>query len=49
MKNSKMISLDENSLKEVNGGSQYSYESGLWVGDVLRKWLIACGIVRIVL
>ena len=47
MKNSEVILLDMNTLKEINGGSQESYELGLKVGNVIHKWLIAIGIVSI--
>ena len=47
MKNIELISLDIISLKEVNGGSQHSYDLGLMVGDTIRKWAVACGIIAL--
>lgn len=49
MKKIEMISLDINMLKEINGGSQESYEAGLKAGEVIRKWLILCGIISLFL
>ena len=37
MKSIELISLDDLSLKEVNGGNQQSYEFGQQVGEIIRK------------
>jgi|GEM_PF-2382918 len=49
MNDNELISLDMLSLKEVNGGSEHSYEAGLWAGEVIRKWAIVCGIIALFL
>jgi hypothetical protein len=49
MNNFEISNLDKNSLMEVNGGSEYSYESGVWAGEAIHKWLIAVGILRLIL
>jgi hypothetical protein len=45
MKIIELISLDDLSLKEINGGNQETYELGQKVGEIIRKlsnfwWLI---------
>jgi len=40
-----MTDLDNFTLKEVNGGSQESYNIGVQVGDAMRKALVILGII----
>jgi len=45
MKNNTMSPLDIMSLKEINGGSQESYENGQVVGVFIRKWALVIAIL----
>ena len=40
MKNIELISLDNMLLKEINGGSQESYDAGYRFGEALRKTIM---------
>ncbi|HZK93805.1 MAG TPA: hypothetical protein VFC67_06325 [Prolixibacteraceae bacterium] len=45
MKNITIVPLDDMSLKEINGGSQESYENGQAVGVLIRKWALLITII----
>ena len=42
-----MTDLDNFTLKEVNGGSQESYDIGVQVGDAMRKALVIMAILSL--
>ncbi len=42
-----MTDLDYITLKEVNGGSEHSYEMGEKIGDAMRKALVIIALIGI--